>query len=103
MNDTFYEVVWPLGRSTYEVLAPGAQVADLSGKTVGELWAFNFRGAEIFPLVRKALAEQYSGIKFVDYNVFGDIHGPKEKEVISALPGLLRQHGVDAVITGMAA
>ncbi len=38
LSEPVYEVVWPLGRSAYDTRAPNARIADLSGKTVGELW-----------------------------------------------------------------
>ncbi|MFH1485946.1 MAG: hypothetical protein ABIH46_07740 [Chloroflexota bacterium] len=103
MAEPVYEVVWPLGRSTYEVIPRTRQVPDLAGKTVCELWEYLFRGEEIFPMLRELLSKKYPGIKIVDYAVFGNTHGPKEKEVIAALPGLLREHGCDAVISGVGA
>lgn len=103
MTDAPYEVVWPLGKSVYETLPLASRPADLSGKTICELWDWLFRADEIYPILREKLSKRYPGIKFVDYNVFGNTHGPKEAEVISNLPALLRQHGCDAVISGMGA
>ncbi len=103
MPEPVYEVVWPLGRSAYETLPLASRSEDLSGKTVCELWEWLFRGDEIFPIVRESLSSRYPGIKFVDYTVFGDTHGSKEKAVIASLPELLRRHGCDAVISGVGA
>jgi hypothetical protein len=54
-------------------------------------------------MIRELLSKQYPGIKFFDYTTFGNIHGPKETEIISALPDRLREHGCDAVIAGIGA
>ena len=102
-SEPVYEVVWPLGRSAYATRAPHARVADLSGKTVGELWDYLFRGEEIFPLVREELKARFPGIKFVTYEVFGNVHGPQQRELVAAVPQLLKQHGCDAVISAIGA
>lgn len=53
-----------------------ARTGDLSGKTVAELWDFMFQGEIVFPTLREELARRYPGIRFVDYETFGDTHGP---------------------------
>lgn len=98
-----YETVWPLGRLAYEVAPVADRTPDLSGKTICELSDWLFRGEEIFPLIRDSLQKRYPGISFIDYTSFGNTHGPKEAEVITALPELLRQGGCDAVISGVGA
>ncbi|MBI2907641.1 MAG: hypothetical protein HYX92_08310 [Chloroflexi bacterium] len=103
MAQPTFEVVWPLGKSAYEPMHLAHRGQDLEGSTICELWEWMFRGDEIFPMLRELLSKRYSGIKFVDYNVFGDTHGPKEREVIAALPELLRKHKCDAVISGVGA
>ena len=103
MREPSYEVVWPLGKAVYEALPPTQRSDDLSGKTICELWEWLFRGEEIFPILRETLSKQYRGISFVDYNAFGDTHGSKERETISRLPDVLREHGCDAVISGVGA
>ena len=103
MTEHRYEVVWPLGKSAYQAVPPTRRISDLSDKTVCELWDWLFRGNELFPIVRESLAKRYPGINFVDYTVFGNIHGQGEAEVIAALPDLLREHGCDAVISAVGA
>ena len=103
MAEAKYKVVWPLGKSAYEIASPAYHDPDLKGKTICELWDFAFRGDEIFPAIREALLERYPGIKFVDYATFGNIHGTKEAEVIAALPGRIREHGCEGVISGIGA
>ena len=62
----------------------------------------------VWPLAPSAapagsLAARYPGIRFVEFDVFGSIHGRDEKELAATLPGLLRQHGCDAVISAVGA
>lgn len=103
MAEPSYEVVWPLGKSVYEVMHLSGRTPDLEGKTVCELWDWVFRGNEIFPILRELLSQRYPGIKFVDYDVLGNMHGRNEREVVAALPGLLHVHKCDAVISGVGA
>jgi hypothetical protein len=98
-----YDVVWPLAPSAAPAGSLAARSADLSGKTVGELWDYLFKGEEMFPLIRRALEARYPGIRFVEFETFGSIHGRDEKELAATLPGLLRQHGCDAVISAVGA
>jgi hypothetical protein len=98
-----YEVVWPLGRPAYENRPPNERVADLNHAVVGELWDYLFRGEEIFPILREQLKARYPGIRFVTYDVFGNVHGPKQRELVARVPELLREHRVDAVISAIGA
>ena len=98
-----YEVVWPLAPSAAAARALAARIPDLSGKTVGELWDYLFKGEEIFPLIRRALERRYPGIRFVEYETLGTIHGRDEAELAATLPDQLRKHGCDAVISAVGA
>src|SRR6266850_7127986 len=89
-----YEVLWPLGKPAYESRPANARLADLNGKVIGELWDYLFRGEEIFPILRERLKARFPGIRFVTYDVFGNVHGPKQRELVARVPGLLKQHGV---------
>ena len=103
MKEPEYEVVWPIGKSAYEIVPPAQSTSDLSGKTVCELWDFEFQGEYVFPRLRELLSKRYPGIKFIDYNHFGNIHGAKEVEIRANLPKLLRKHNCDVVICGIGA
>lgn len=103
MASTAYEVVWPLGKSVYETVPLADRSQDLDGKTVCELWDWIFRGDEMFPVLRKGLANRYPGIKFVDYSHFGNTYGRNQREVIAELPELLKKYRCDAVISGVGA
>lgn len=102
-SEAVYDVVWPLGRPAYETRSPNARIADLSNKVVGELWDYLFRGEEIFPILRERLKARFPGIRFVTYEVFGNVHGPQQRELVARVPGLLREHQVDAVISAIGA
>jgi hypothetical protein len=103
MSEPVFEVVWPLAPSAARPGALAVRSGDLSGKTVGELWDYLFKGEEIFPLIRRALQARYPGIRFVEYERFGSIHGRDEAEMARALPEQLRNHGCDAVISAVGA
>ncbi len=97
-----YEVVWPRGRKTVEVTSLAERLQSLEGKTIALIWDYLFRGDEIFPVLEAELGKRFPGIKFVNYDVFGSTHGHDEGEVIAQLPEKLKEHGADAVISGMA-
>lgn len=103
LSEPGYEVVWPLGKSAYDTRAPNRRIADLSGKVIGELWDYLFRGEEIFPIIREKLAARFPGIRFVTYDVFGNVHGPQQRDLLARAPQLLKHHGVDAVIAAIGA
>jgi hypothetical protein len=95
-------VLWPRGRKTVDVRPLAKRLDTLDGITIGELWDDLFRGDEIFPLLREELGRRFPGVRFVDYRVFGSTHGGEEHRTMAELPDKLREHGVDAVISGMA-
>jgi hypothetical protein len=101
MQESGYQVVWPLGKSTAQMVKLAPRLPDLKGKTICELSDYGFRAEEIFPLVRKALTQRYTGIKFVEYPYFGNTHGPQETEIIAGLAETLHRYGCDAVISGV--
>ena len=98
-----FEVVWPMGRTTADEVAPTPPLADLNGETIGELWDWLFKGDEMYALLRDHLRTHFPDVKFVEFTAFGNIHGQNESEVIAALPDLLRKHGCDAVLTSVGA
>lgn len=102
-SEPVYDVVWPLAPSAAPSGTLATRPADLSGKIVGELWDYLFKGEEIFPLIRTQLAARYPGIRFVPFEAFGSTHGRDEKELAATLPSQLREHGCDAVISAVGA
>ncbi|MEK7848022.1 MAG: hypothetical protein AAB270_03775 [Chloroflexota bacterium] len=102
-GEPVYQVVWPLGKTTTDPVTLSPPVSDLRGKTIGELWDWLFKGDAMFSVIRERLRQRYPDTRFVDYNVFGNTHGRKEREVIAALPEMLRAQGCDVVISGVGA
>lgn len=103
MREPVYEVVWPLGRSSYETLRLAPRSPELNQATICELWDWLFRGGEVFPAIREAISARYPQAKFVDYTVFGNTRGANEREFIEFLPHLLSQHECDLAISGIGA
>ena len=100
-NDGHYDVFWPRSprRVTKKQLAP--RITSLEGKTVAQLWDFLFRGDEVFTVLEEGLSQRFPGVRFVGWREFGNTHGKDEREMLAALPGRLRELGVDAAISGM--
>ena len=91
-SKTQFEVLWPLGRKAVRVRSAAARLPDLAGKTVGELWEYIFRGEVVYPIIREHLRARFTGIKFVEYSVFGNFHGANSKEIVVGLaPQSIRQ------------
>lgn len=103
MAEPRYEAVWPLGKSVYETVPLAPPIEDLNGKTVCQVWDELFRGDEMLAIIREELTKRYPAVKFLGHTLFGNTTGPNQREVVAALPGLLRQHGCDAVISGVGA
>jgi hypothetical protein len=102
-REPVYDVVWPLAPAAAPEATLADRVGDLSGKTVGELWDYLFKGEQMFPLIRKALEQRDPGIRFVPYDTLGSTHGRDEAELAATLPDILRKHGCDAVISAVGA
>src|SRR5258705_7781539 len=96
-----YEVVFPLGRRARRTRERAARPRTLDGVTIGELSNHKFDSEFVFESVEKAILKRIPTAKFVPFDRFGNTYGPSESEVIRDLPGNLRRHGVDVVISGM--
>lgn len=96
-----YAVVWPRSSRTVETKPLAPRLASLDGKTIAFLWDYLFRGDEIWPTLKEALAARHPGLRFVDWDVFGSTHGDEEHKVLAELPGKLKSLKVDAVVSGM--
>ncbi len=102
-SEALYDVVWPLGKSHWDTRAITDRLGDLNGKTIAEIWDRVFRGEEIFPAIRAELKQRFPGVRFVDYDQFGDTHGTSQKQVLADLPAHFARLKVDAVISGVGA
>lgn len=103
MAEPEYEVVWPLGRSAYEIVPLAHRSPDLHRETIGELWDWAFRGDEMFPVIRELLKKKYPGVKMVESTAFGSTFDRKQREMLARLPDLLKKHGCTSVISGVGA
>ena len=99
-KDGMYEVLWPRGKRVAPITPFARRLDTLNGKTVCELWNYEFRGKEIFSIMEKALTERYPGVKFVSWDSFpsgGDLALPDWE----AHPEMLAEKGCDATIVGI--
>jgi hypothetical protein len=99
---SLYEVVCPLGRRGTQRKSRAARPLTLDGLTIGELSNNKFDSDFTFEAIEKALLRRYPNVRFVSHREFGDVYGPKESEVIKALPEKLSRLHVDLVISGNA-
>ena len=99
-NSELYEVFWPGGPSAVHTV-PAAPRSDLTGKRIGFLWDYVFRGEEIFPILEKSISKRYKNVEFVSYENFGSTFGGDEHAALNALPRLLKKLEIDAVISGI--
>ena len=98
-----YAVVAPVAPATDTGNRVGAPLRDLSGKRIGLLWDWYFKGDEMFAILREELGRRYPGISFIGPDEFGSTHGDREDEVIGNLTSQLRAEKVDAVISAVGA
>ncbi|MFV0294934.1 MAG: hypothetical protein ACK5JT_02305 [Hyphomicrobiaceae bacterium] len=96
-----YAVVWPRSARTVETKPLAPRLSSLEGKRVAFLWDYLFRGDEIWPTLKAALADRFPGMSFIDWDTFGSTHGDEEHQVLADLPGKLKELKVDAVVSGM--
>jgi len=96
-----FAALWPGASRAVPTITPAVRPGGLDGKTIALLWDNLFRGEEVFPEIQRALAAAWPGVRFVGYETFGSTFGGGEHEVLERLPRLLREHQVDAVISGI--
>jgi hypothetical protein len=94
-------VVWPRSRRTVERAPLARRSPTLAGKTIAFVWDYVFRGDEVFALLARELQRRFPGVRFVGHETFGATFGGDEHVTIAGLPGQLRDHGIDAVVSGM--
>lgn len=98
--EPMYDVVWPKSPLGVQSRRPAARLGDLADKRIGFVWDYVFRGEEIFPALEAELRRRFEGLDVVGYEVFGNIHGPDEHDLVAAMPTALAAHRVDAVVVG---
>ena len=101
--DPKFDVLWPLARRAAAPRRAAPRLTELAGKTVAEFWDNIFRGEIVYPMIREQLRARFPGIRFIEYQEFGNFHGARARELVAELQEKLRRHGADAVISGIGA
>jgi len=101
VNKGIYRVVWPKGQKTIKTTSLSKRLDTLNGKTVALLWDYVFRGDSIFKIIQERLSTEFSDLKFVSYDNFGNIHDKDEAKVLAELPARLGKYSCDAVISAV--
>jgi hypothetical protein len=55
----------------------------------------------MFDAVASHFGETHPETTFVDYEVFGNIHGSGETTIVPAIPAKLKEYNVTAVVAGV--
>ncbi len=97
-----YDVLAPIGRKTTRAMRQNPPLGDLNGKVIAELWDYLFRGDEMYQILRREITARYKGVRFVQFPVFGNTHGPDEASVVAQIPELLREYECHAAIAAVA-
>jgi hypothetical protein len=100
MSTEHFSAVWPGGEIAIAFTPPAVRLSTLDGKRIAFLWDAMFRGDEIFPMLQQQLSEKFPAATFVSYAEFGSTFGGDEHAVLEALPQLLNDKGIDAVVSG---
>jgi hypothetical protein len=98
-----FEVMWPRARATKQALLENAGLGPLQGKTIAFVWDYMFRGDDMHRIIKADLDAGGSGPTVLGPDLFGDIHGPDERQVMATLGDRLREYAVDAAIVGVGA
>jgi|GEM_PF-165595 len=96
-----YAALWPRGPRQAKVKPLAKRLDTLEGKTVAWVWDYVFRGNEVFEQLEASLRQRYPGVKFLNWDLFGNTHGSDERNVVANLPQKLKELGADAVVSGM--
>lgn len=105
MSEDTFEIVDPTGRQVLEPIKENSLPDTLDGKTVAFVWDYLFKGPEMFDAFKREIEQRFTDVKFVDYEVFGNIHGsdPEEKENLGQMPERLRGNNVDIAVVAVGA
>ncbi|MBI3069242.1 MAG: hypothetical protein HY323_08430 [Betaproteobacteria bacterium] len=100
-NEQYFEALWPRSPRQMQVKPLARRLDTLNGKTVAQLWDFQYRGDEVFLLLEESLKARFPDIRFVNWREFGNTRSAQEREIVASLPRRFKDLGVDAVISGM--
>ncbi len=99
-----FAVVSPLGVEAVKLSGAAPRLANLDGKTVGEIWNGVFKGDITFPIIRRVLNERFPKLRIIPFTEFPHAHGSdnptQQRERAQQVAALARDKGCDAVISG---
>ena len=95
-----YHVVWPQAPLGVQARWPAPRLDTLHGKRIAFAWDYLFRGDQLFPVLADELRRRFEGVEIVNYDVFGNLHGPDEHALVAQLPNVLARYRIDAVVSG---
>jgi hypothetical protein len=98
-----YEVFPPTGLVAQDAVPVNRHPSSLSNKTVGFVWDYLFKGPILFDALRELIDAQFAGVRYIDYDYFGDIHGLDSTRVVEELPEKLHAAGVDVAVVAVGA
>ena len=96
-----YDVLWPRGERHVGLTALAPRHASLAGKKIALLWDYIFKGDVVMNEIAAQLKARFEGVEFVHWDVFGNIHGQNERQIIAGLGARMRELKVDAALSGM--
>jgi hypothetical protein len=98
------QVVSPAGLQALKTISAAPRLADLNGKTIGEVWNGVFKGDITFPVLRRLLQAKYPSVRIVPYTEFHHLPGSdvpeQQREIERGIVAAAREKGCDALITG---
>lgn len=97
-----YRVYSPLGRTVRATIPDNDRPATLDGRRIAFIWDYLFKGPEVFDAIRRDVLKRFPRAAFVDYEVFGDIHGP-DSRILEDLPQRLADNRVDVAVVAVGA
>ena len=100
-NSGAYNVLWPRGERNTAVTALAPRLSTLVGKKIALLWDYIFKGDVVMNELAEGLKARFPGVEFVHWDEFGNIHGPKEREIVAGLGAKLKAMKIDAALSGM--
>jgi hypothetical protein len=95
-----FDVIWPKSSNGAQTRRPSSRLGSLDGNRIAFVWDYLFRGEELFPVLADELRRRFPGLEVVNYDVFGNLHGPDEHELVDGLPAALAMHRIDGVVSG---
>lgn len=98
-----FEVVSPSGTQVLQAATSAAALTGFAGMRIAFLWDELFSGDIAFEEIAAEVRGLEPSVEFVSYQQFGNFHGSEDRAVLAALPALLAQQRIDAVIVGVGA